>query len=75
MKFLVTVHPRAKLPQVVKNGDESLDVYVKEPAKEGKANEAVVKALAKFFGVKKSSVLLLKGLKGKRKLAQIINPN
>jgi len=47
-------------------------VWVKAPAKENKANEAVVKVLAKYFGTAKSNVNILSGLKSKKKIVEVI---
>lgn len=72
MKISVIVHPNAKKSRIEKDLLESLHVYVHEPPLEGKANKAVVEALATYFGVKKTNVLLLSGDKSKIKLFEII---
>jgi uncharacterized protein YggU (UPF0235/DUF167 family) len=46
-------------------------VRVKEPPVEGRANDAVRRALARHFGVAPSSVRVLRGHKGRRKVAEI----
>lgn len=46
-------------------------VWVKAPAKEGKANLAVMKVLVKYFKVPKSNVEILSGFKSKKKLIEI----
>ncbi len=53
--------------------DGSYRVAVNAPAIEGKANEAVIKALADYFSVSKSSVKIVRGTKGKRKVVEIID--
>ena len=55
MKILVKVKPSSKIEQLVREGD-SFIVKVKEPAKEGRANRAVMKLLAEHFNVPKSQV-------------------
>ena len=47
-------------------------VSVKEPPVGGKANEAVVRALAKYFDVAPSLVSLISGATAKRKVFEII---
>ncbi|MEK7130495.1 MAG: DUF167 domain-containing protein [Patescibacteria group bacterium] len=71
MKTSVKVRPRAKEEKIeeVKNG--GLIISVKAEAKEGKANEAAVKALAKHFGVVQSRVRLISGARGKQKIFEI----
>lgn len=52
--------------------DEStFKVWVKEPAKEGKANAAAACALAEHFNVPKSSVKLILGRKSKKKIFKV----
>lgn len=70
MKISVQVKSSAKNPKVEKVG-EVTKVHVKEPAVEGKANKAVAKALAKYYGVKTYEVSLLRGEKSKQKVFQI----
>lgn len=71
MKISVKVVPNSKTEEVVQEGDLFL-VKVKEPAKEGKANKAVVKVLAKHFRVPQDSVRISSGLRGKNKIVEIV---
>lgn len=71
MTITVSVHPNAKNPRVEKDLLGTLHVYVHEPPLEGKANTAVIEALAEYFQTKKSAVHLLKGNKSKLKTVQI----
>lgn len=60
--YTVTVKPGSKKgPLVEVNEDDQLTLYVRERALEGKANEAVIKLLAKHFGVAKSQVKIIRG--------------
>lgn len=72
MKISVKVKPRARVEKVEKTKNGDLVVWVKAEAKEGKANEAVVKALAEHFGVAKSRVRLISGTRSKTKLFEIL---
>jgi len=47
------------------------NIWVKSPAKEGKANEQVIKLLAKHFGVAKSKVKIISGLKSRQKVIAV----
>ncbi|MBI4993391.1 DUF167 domain-containing protein [Candidatus Wolfebacteria bacterium] len=79
MKISIKVKPSAKIEKIEKIpelliGKNEIDfkVWVKEPAKEGKANEAVIRALAKYFGVPKSAVNIISGAASKQKIIEII---
>lgn len=72
MKIAVIVHPNAKNPRIEIDLLETMHVYVNQPPLEGKANNAVITALADYFKVNKSSVLLVTGVKSKQKLFEIL---
>ena len=71
MKIRVKVAPGSKTEEVVKEGN-LFAVRVKEPAKEGKANRAVIKVLAQHFKVTQNSVRISSGLRGKNKIVEIV---
>ena len=48
-------------------------VSVKEPAKQGKANQAIEKLLAEYFKTSLSHVRLVSGASAKRKVFEIIS--
>ena len=73
MKIVVVVHPNAKRPRIEKDLLETLHVYVNQPPLEGKANRAVIEALADYFKVKRNEVILLSGSKSKNKTFEISN--
>ena len=69
------VHVRVKAgskkgPLVEVDGTE-LAVYVREPAIDGKANQAVTALLAKYFKVPKTQVTLRSGAGAKYKVFEI----
>ena len=57
--------------EVVKNDDDTLTVYIKAPAIEGRANAAAIKLLAKHFKVAPSKVKLVRGATSKYKIFEI----
>ena len=71
MKIQVKVKPNSKNEEVSHEGDDFV-VKVKEPPKEGKANQAVVKLLAAHFGIPQSQVRILGGFKGKNKVIEVV---
>lgn len=71
MKISVTAKPKSKKEFVEKFGDKNYSVSVKEEAKEGKANEAILKALSEYFNLPKSGVVIISGLNFKQKVIEI----
>ena len=71
MKIKVKVIPNSKTEAVASEGNWFL-VRVKEPAKEGKANRAVIKLLADHFKISQSSVVILSGFKNRNKIIDIL---
>ena len=65
MLIKVKVHPRSKKEEV-KRG-EVWEVWVREPPLEGRANEAVIKLLKRYF----KRVRLVKGHKNKIKVFEV----
>lgn len=73
MRYAVLAKPGSKRGPLVEQTDtDSLTVYVRERAIDGKANEAVVKAIAAFFNVPKSDVSILGGLGSRYKRVEVI---
>ena len=71
MKIWVTVKPQARREEVRKLADGEYSVSVRAPAREGKANEAVIELLAEHFSVPKSSIRIVRGETARRKLVEI----
>jgi uncharacterized protein (TIGR00251 family) len=67
----VKVKPNAKTERVEVQPDGSLLVSVKAPPVDGKANEAVVRAVATHFGVPRASVEIARGASGRLKVLEI----
>ena len=74
MKIFVKVKPAAKEEKVEKIDDANFYVQVKEPPIEGRANMAVIKALADYFGVAQSDVRIISGFTSRLKTIEIIKP-
>jgi len=76
VRINLTIKPNStKGPLIEQQTDGSLVVYVRQIAVEGQANEALVKLLAKHYGVSKSSVTILRGHTSRYKLVEIVNPD
>jgi uncharacterized protein len=68
MKIFISVKTNSKKPGVEKIDDTHFIVRVKEPPMEGKANEAVLMAVADFLDIPPSSLVLVSGTKSKNKI-------
>ena len=66
----VKVIPNAKKNNVSEEKGK-LKVHVNAPAVDDKANKALVKVLAKYFGIKKNDVRITRGAKSREKVVEI----
>lgn len=71
MKMLIIAHPNSKKPRIVTDAVGQLHVYVTSTPVDGKANAAVIKALAAHFDLPKSAVSLKAGHTSKQKIVEI----
>lgn len=71
MRISVTVKPKSKKEFVKKIENFSYSISVKEEAKEGRANVAIIKALSEYFKIPKSKINILSGLNFKQKVIEI----
>lgn len=67
----IVAHPNSKHPRVEEDLTGQIHVYVSAPPLEGKANAAVIEALATYYAVKKSAVRILSGQTAKYKRVEI----
>jgi hypothetical protein len=72
MRLQVKVSPRAKKCGIESATDGTLVVKVNEPAEDGRANAAVIEALAAHFKVAKRAVTIVHGQTSRRKLVEIL---
>ena len=71
MKISAVVKPNSsKGPLVEPQADGSYLIYVRETAIEGQANEALIKALAKYLDIPKTSLKIIRGLNSRHKLIE-----
>lgn len=71
MRVTIRVKPGARKEAVGGRHGDALIVAVQAPPVEGKANEAVRKALAKAFGVRRQDVVIVAGEKGRDKVVEL----
>lgn len=72
--IIVTVIPRSSETKVVAENCNFIKVKLKSAPVKGKANEELIKFLAKKYGVSKSRIEIVKGLTAKEKLVKIYLP-
>ena len=72
MKIFVKAKPNAKEELIKKIDGINFIVAVKEPPIKGKANKAIVRALAEYFSVAPSAVRLVSGFSAKQKIFEIL---
>jgi uncharacterized protein (TIGR00251 family) len=71
MQKKVKVKPNSKIEKIEEEADGSLTVHLKSPPVDGKANEELIKILAKKFDVPKSYIRIKSGLSSRQKLIEI----
>ena len=69
MAFSLTVHviPQSRATEITL-ADGILRVRLREPAVDGKANEALLRLLAKTLGVPKTAITITRGIRGRNKV-------
>ncbi len=72
MQIAVMAHPNAKKNRIEGDLLGTLHVYVNEPPIDGRANAAIINALAKHFGINRSDIILTSGEKSRNKIFEII---
>lgn len=71
----IYVQPRASRDEIVGLHGGSLKVRITAPPVDGKANEHLLKFLAKIFGVARSQITIIAGKQGRHKQLQIQRPS
>jgi uncharacterized protein (TIGR00251 family) len=72
MKISATVKPNSKIEEVSVDCGRFL-VKVKEPSKEGKANNAVIRLLSEHFKIPQSSIKISSGAASRNKIIDILD--
>lgn len=67
----VKVKPNSKQQSMVKNEEGTYIIHLKSPPIDGKANQELIKILAKQFNIPKSQVTIKSGLSSKNKLIEL----
>jgi len=71
MKKSIKVKPNSQQQKIEEAEDGSLIIHLKSSPVDGKANEELIKLLAKKFDVQKSRITIKSGLSSRNKLVEI----
>ena len=74
LHLCIKVQPKASKKEFAEQQEDRIKVRITAPPVDGKANEGLVKFIAKTFGVAKSSVLIATGETGRNKHLVIDSP-
>ncbi|MBI2577789.1 MAG: DUF167 domain-containing protein [Candidatus Wildermuthbacteria bacterium] len=72
MKIFVKAKPNAREEKIEKVDETHFIVSVKEPPKDGRANWAVTRALAGYFGISAARVNIVSGHSSRQKIVEIL---
>jgi uncharacterized protein len=73
-RISVIVKPNSKSVTITKISEHEFRVAVREPARDGKANLAVINSLARYFAIPKSAITIIRGLASRRKIIDLDQP-
>ncbi len=71
MKIAIKVKPNSKEEAVEPVNKNEFILRVRAPAREGRANEAVIELLSEYFSVPQKRVMIIRGHKSKNKVVEI----
>ena len=71
MQKSIKVKPNSQQQKIIEEADGSLSISLKSPPVDGKANEELIKLIAKKFSVPKSRITIKLGLSSRQKLVII----
>ncbi len=72
LRLAVQITPNAKKTEVIGEQDGALKLKLQAQPVDGKANEALIKFLAKALGVPRSALTITHGLASKKKLIAVV---
>ncbi len=75
MLITVRVTPNAKEARVTETGETSFEIRVNEKAVGGQANKRLLEILSEHFNVPKSRITIVRGMRSRDKMVEIIVEN
>lgn len=70
-RISVTVKPDSRVASVTQLSEIEFRVAVREPARDGKANAALVELLARHFRIPKSAITIVRGHASRKKIVEL----
>ena len=70
MKYTITVKANSSQEKIVRLSPNELTVYLRAKPHDGEANAALIKLLAKYFSVSKTSIKIIRGQKSHTKIIE-----
>ena len=71
-KLKIRVIPNARKTEFSGSRGDEIVLRLNAPAIEGRANEAAVEFLSRFFGVSRSAVIIIRGERSRHKIVEIV---
>ena len=72
MRINVKARPNSREEKVEKISNTEFVVSVKEPPVQGKANRAIINALAVYFGIASARIKIVSGYTSRNKVVEIL---
>ena len=72
MKITVAAKPKSRHERVEKVDETHFVICVKEPPESGRANQAIIKALAAYLHIAPSRIELIRGAASRKKVFKIL---
>jgi len=72
VKINIKVKPNSKQEKVEKISDSEVILWVRAPAKEGRANAAAIKLLSVYLDLPKSRINIAQGNNSKNKVVELL---
>ncbi len=71
MRVYVKIHPKSSQSKVLKTAENEYEVWVTAPPVDNAANEMLIRTLAEYFDVSKSSLTIVGGKTARTKIIDI----
>lgn len=71
MRYTVIVKPGTSQEKIIETALGELTVYLRAKAHDGEANEALIKALSKYFNIPKTSIAITRGARSRIKQIEL----
>lgn len=72
MKYSVSVKPNAKETRVLHISETELQVFLRSTPERGKANDELIRVLAKTLSVPQLRVRIMRGATGRKKMVEVV---